>query len=171
MAITTLKGHVSRAMNLYDIDSIWFVVGHGNAWPEGDDNPPVPKNTDELEDPKGYKKVESKFLCRPVKDEEHGEINYRGGSWKIIEKEQAPEEGARWVYLMSNLAYEELPTDIVYRQIGVITGLKPSSGNEQKLVLKPDEVEDAGLLEVLDNREPVYRDIDQREQLSIIMEF
>ena len=171
MAITTLKGHVSRAMNFYNLESIWFIVGHGDEWPEGDDYPPVPKNTDVIADPLGYKKVESKFLCRPVTGDEHGEITYRGASWKIIDKASAPDEGARWVYLMTNLSYEELPTNIVYRQMGVVTGLKPNGDHLEDVALTPDEVEEEGLLEVLDNREPVYRDINQREQLSVIMEF
>ena len=171
MAITTLKGHVAQAINFYNQDSIWFVVGHGNEWPEGDDYPPIPRNTDDIEDPLGYKKVESKFLCRPVSQDEHGEITYRGIEWKIVDKESAPEEGARWVYLMTNLAYEELPTNIVYRQMGVITGLKPTSESGDDTSLTPDQVEDEGLLVVLDNREPVYRDINQREQLSVVMEF
>lgn len=171
MAITTLKGHVSRAIHFYDIESIWFVVGHGEPWPEGDDYPPVPRNIDEIEGPLGYKKAESKFLCRPAKAEEHGEITYRGTSWKIIDRENAPDEGARWVYVMTNLSYEELATDIVYRQMGVVTDLKPSAGHEDAHVLGPEDVEDSGLLEVLDNREPVYRDINQREQLSVVMEF
>ena len=172
MAITTLKGHVSRAMNFYNMESIWFVVGHGDEWPEGDDYPPVPRNTDSIAEPLGYKKVESKFLCRPVSGpDEHGEITYRGTSWKIIEKDNAPDEGARWVYLMTNIAYDELPTNIVYRQMGVVTGLKPITDKEGEVALQPEDVEEEGLLEVLDNREPVYRDVNQREQLSVIMEF
>lgn len=171
MAITTLKGHVSRAMNFYDIESMWFVVGHKTEWPDGDDYPPVPRNTDEIEGPLAYKKVESRFLCRPATQEEHGEINYRGASWKIIDRGNAPEEGARWVYVMTTLAYEELPTDIVYRQMGLVTNLVPTAGHETDVVLEPEDVDDSGLLEILDNREPVYRDINQREQLSIIVEF
>ena len=170
MAITTLKGHVARAIDFYDKDDIYFVIGHTEAW-DDEENPPVPKNTDEIEDPAGYKKAESKFLCRPARDEEHGEITYRGGSWKIIDREQALEEGARWVYVMSYIAYEEFSTDIVYRQIGLITGLKPTGGKETEPALQPEDVENEGLLEVIDNREPVYRGIDQREQLSIIREF
>ena len=52
MAITLLKGHVSRALDFYNKNSIFFGIGKTTAWADPSDSsisdykPPTPKNTD-----------------------------------------------------------------------------------------------------------------------------
>lgn len=176
MAVTTLKGHISRALDFYNKDSIYFVIGHRNSWNKAtdapsasgtvdDNNPPAPKDTDTISDVIGYQKVNSKFL---VKKDDSGTIVYKGQKWKIVTKEEALTQGAKWVYLTTYIEYNNLPVNLSYRQIGICTGVIPSKVKDSLL---PSEVTNPGLLEVLDNRTPIYRDTDQRERLSIIIEF
>lgn len=57
MAVITLKGHVSRALDFYNKPDIY--MGIGKTTPREDEyNPPIPATTDELTEPAGYKKVE-----------------------------------------------------------------------------------------------------------------
>lgn len=181
MAICTLQGHVSRAIDFYNKQDVYFCIGKTSPWTVEDlgdrfdssvdyeSNPPIPRNIDTMIDIVGYKKAESAFL---VVQDDSGALEYRGTRWKIVSREEAPREGARWVYLSAYLSYNELPTDIVYRQMGVVSGLEKVEGvSDSKFVLLPEEVESQGLLEVIDNRRPVYRDADIREHLKIIIEF
>lgn len=177
-AVTLLKGHVSRALDFYNKNDLYIGIGKTTEWgdknDQGNEIAPIPVNTDELLEVAGYKKVESKFLVRPAKDDEVNlaEIVYQGKKWKIISYNDALSEGARWVYISTYLSYSDFPIDLVYRQISTFSGLKPKDGVESgKFVLFPEEVESPGIPEMLDNRTPVYREADQREKLSVIIEF
>ena len=172
VAITTLSGHVSRALDFYSKNNIFFSIGRTQPW-ENEQIPPTPINTDTTEDVQGYKLVDSKFLVVPVLEEgKPYEISYRGTRWKIIAEGDAVTLGARWVYIMSFIEYEEFPIDMVYRQIGVYTRLVRAEGVPPgKANLLPSEVLDPGILEVIDNRKPTYRELDQREKLAVVIEF
>lgn len=187
MAVTTLKGHVSRALDFYNKPDIYFGIGKTTPWTEADRTPstpskdisggyiiddykpPVPEVTGELTEVAGYKKAETIFLVVP---DPEGTLTYRNTKWKIVPKEEALDKGARWVFLSTFVAYTELPTEISYRQIGAFTGLKAVKGTPPgKYHLLPEEVEDEGIIEILDNRTPIFREPDQREQLVLIIEF
>ena len=171
MAVTLLAGHVSRALDFYNKSDIYLGLGKTTPWEEGESNPPTPLNTDSLVEIAGYKKVESKFLVIPD-DTGTGELSYQNRRWKIVPYDQAIAKGARWVYISTYIAYNEFPTDLVYRQIGVFTGLKvKSSVTSSSFALTPDQVESQGIPEALDNRTPIYREADQRERLTLIIEF
>jgi hypothetical protein len=181
MAIFTLRGHVSRALDFYNKGDVYFAIGKYNKWDETtvhdydperdyDVDPPIPANTDPFLEPIAYKKVQSKFMVVP--DEENGTLEYRGTKWRIVLPENAADEGARWVYITSIMEYSEMPTDKPYRQVGVYTGLVRAGGVPPELyVLLPEQVEDPGILEILDDRKPVYRDADVKEQIKLVLEF
>ena len=143
MARTMLKGHVSRALDFFNKPDIYFGIGKTTAW-EDEYAPPAPLETDELEEPVGYKKAESKFLVKP---DPEGELVYRNIKWKIISPSEALTEGARWVYLSSSIAYTEFPVSISYRQVAVFTGLtRADEVDAGKYNLLPSEVDDPVLL-------------------------
>lgn len=180
MAILTLQGHVSRALDFFHKDSIYMAIGKSTPWNKEtvkdfdserdyDALPPAPANTDEFLEVIGYKKTEYRAL---VVQDDDGTLEYRGYKWKIVPEDEALEKGARWVYLSTTLTYNELPTDRPYRQVGVYTNTKLAEDTDpNKYNLLPEEVEDAGVLEVLDNRKPVYRDNDVRETIKLVLEF
>lgn len=172
MAVTTIGAHVNRALDFFNKPDTYFAIGKTSAWSGDDMNPPNPDTgSKSLNEVIGYKKVESVFMVRPVLEGETGDINYRDESWKIVPVENALAQDARWVYIKSVIRYDELPLGF-YRQVGVYTGLKRKSGiSSNKYNLLPSEVENAGVLEVIDNRQPSNRQIDQTETLSLVLEF
>lgn len=167
MACVTLQGHVSRAVDFYNKGDIYFGIGRTTEWVD-EKNPPTPGIESVVEELVGFKRVESKYFVVP---DENGEITYKDSRWAIVPAEEAVSRGARWVYLNCFIAFSELPTDISYRQIGVYSGMKISEGYESVYALYPENVVDTGVLEIIDNRKPIYRSADLREQLSIIIEF
>lgn len=181
MAITTLKSHVSRAIDFFNNDSIYFAIAKPTVWTlddlgnrydssvDYDVNPPTPYNTDDLISIIGYKKAEYKSL---VVQDDTGTLEYRGTKWRSVSASEAMDLGARWVYLSTELAYDELPIDNPYRQVGVFTGLTLKAGvNANTYAHEPEDISDQGILQVIDNRKPVYRDTDVREKIKIILEF
>lgn len=181
MAICTLKAHVARAMDFYNHDDIYFAIGKSSNWSSSDltdfdssrdynVNPPEPKNTDDMKEVIGYKKAEYKSFV--VQDDINGTLDYRNTKWRVVNKEDAATAGARWVYVSTELLYEELPTELPYRCIGVYTGLTLADGvSSSKFNLLPSEVKDAGLLQVIDYRKPIYRNTDVKEKIKLILEF
>lgn len=168
MATTTINGHVARALDFFERNDIYFGIGRPDPWAD-EQFPPAPTiETTDLTTPIGFKKVESVYMVVP---DTEGEIVYRDKRWKIVPANQAIEEGARWVYIDCYLRYDELPLSD-YRQIGVYSRLKPkTSVPPGKYNLLPSEVDDRGILEVLDNRKRVSRQIDQKENLTLVIEF
>lgn len=83
-------------------------------------------------------------------------------------------EGAKYVYVDCYLNYDEFPL-VTYRQIGLCTGVLPNTEDVLKSGAHTldgvNEYSSLGTLEILDNRYPNTRDINQRELLSLIIEF
>jgi len=80
-------------------------------------------------------------------------------------------EGSNLVYVQGLISYDELPLQS-FRQVGVVTDLTPIEAVlvGQKALL-PEEVINDGILEIVENRTAVNRAIDQRENISLIIEF
>ncbi|WCS68734.1 hypothetical protein Goe19_00930 [Bacillus phage vB_BsuM-Goe19] len=168
MAITTIGAHVSRALDFFGKQDIYFAIGRTSPW-EDDNNPPSP-NSDmtSLDELIGFKKLDSIQLVVP---DDSGTISYRESNWKPVAKEEAYTKKAKWVYIETTIKYDELPLGF-YRQIGVYTGLVIKKDVDLgKTALLPDDVENAGVLEVVDNRKPSNRLEDQKEKLTMIIEF
>lgn len=167
MAVLTITGHVSRAIDFYNKPDLYFALGHPDPW-ASENSPILPTVSTLLEDPIGYKKVYEKYLVYPAVN---GTINYKSQSWRVVGYDEALRLGAKWVYLSAVIEYDELPLT-TYRQIGIYSGLvKASSVPEGKTNLLPSEVANPGILEIIDNRKPTYRELDRREMISTIIEF
>ena len=169
MATTTNRGHIARALDFFDRTDVYFGLGQTTTpWPD-ELNPPKPDvSTSSLAEPLGYKKVESKYM---VVQDPNGTIVYRDSKWKIVPRDQAVALGSKWVYLESFIRYDELPLQS-YRSIAVVSRLVPNDdipSNQATLI--PSQVKDPGIVEVIDYRRVVNRQIDQKEQLSLILEF
>ena len=169
MAISTEYSHVQRALEFFNKNSIYFAIGKSSPWAD-DNSPPAPDPNDTtLQELIGYKKVETIHMVVP--DEQNGTILYRDVKWRIVSPDQAFQEKAKWVYIETYIRYDELPLGY-YRQVGVFTGLQPASGVPAgKFNLLPEEVENPGVLEIIDNRGPSNRLPDQKEKLSLVIEF
>ena len=159
--------HVNRAIEFYKKDKIYFALAKESEWETSD--PPSPDYNDSLEDPWGWKRVATKYLVVP--DEDYGTILYQNRKFRIVTEAQARQDGARWVYCMSYINYDELPFK-TYHQLGLVTNLTVKEGiPDGTYALVPSQVESQGDLEILNNRRGVGREPDMREQIAIIIEF
>lgn len=169
MAITTNMGHVSRALDFFNHPDIFFGISRTAPWAD-ELTPPAPDPaTLSLDGAIGFKAIENKYLVVP--DPTNGTITYRDSKWSIIDPATAIANNCRWVYIEAWLRYDELPI-VQYRQVGVVTRLTRANGvAANKMALLPSEVSNQGMVEILDNRKAVYRQIDQKELLSLVIEF
>lgn len=172
LPVTTIVGHVSRAISFFELSSVYFGLGRTSPW-EGETEPdfsaPLPsieaKNLDELI---GMKKVDVKSLVVP---DDEGTVVYRDQTWRKISTQEAIELGAHWVYIEASILYEELPA-VAYRQIGIFSRVAVKDGvSITKSILLPEDISNVGILEVLDQRKVVTRNEDSRDTFSMIIEF
>lgn len=172
LPVTTIAGHVSRAISFFELSSVYFGLGRTSPW-EGETEPdfsaPLPsveaKNLDELI---GMKRVDVKSLVVP---DDEGTVVYRDQTWRKISAQEAIELGAHWVYIEASILYDELPAT-AYRQIGVFSRVSLKEGvSATKSILLPDDISNVGILEVLDQRKVVTRNEDSRDTFSMIIEF
>lgn len=173
LPITTNMGHVDRALAFYEENDVYFALGKTTPWSDTESNadfvPPTPDPTATgLEELICMKKVSQKVLVMPSED---GTIEYNKTRWKILNKEEAMENQARWVYIKSELYYDEL--DVVgYRQLGIYTRVERRSDvPNTKTLLLPEELKNKGLLIMLNNRHVVTRQPDTRDNYAMVIEF
>lgn len=175
MAISTTRGHVSRAVAFSKEPEIFFGFGRQTPWENkeeegGGEIPDAPSmSATEIEEPIGFKATDRVYLVIP--NPEHGTIAYKDSKWEVVPLKDAYTKNARHVYIECTLRYDEIPL-IDYRQIGILTELERADEVEPgKAALIPSEVKNQGILQILDNRKPTIRQKDQKEQLSLIIEF
>lgn len=172
MAISTTRGHVSRAVAFFKEPEIFFGFGRQTPWSNTDEDGEIPDapsmDSTEIEEPIGFKSTDRVHLVVPS---EEGSIIYKDSRWEIVPLDQAYTKNSRHVYIECTLRYDEIPL-IDYRQIGILTELqRQESVDAGKAALVPSEVANQGILQILDNRKPTIRQKDQKEQLSLIIEF
>ena len=96
------------------------------------------------------------------------DATYLAGSWVhwgVIA------ESCRSCLVGTWIRYDELPL-FPYRVIGVFNRLQKASGvPSNSTVLLPNQVQEPGIMECVQYRRPFSRNIDQREYLSVIIEF
>lgn len=171
LPVTTYLGHTDRALSFIASDSIYFALGKYSPWDEKEDEkgyipPAVDLEAEEVEELICMKRVRQKLMVVP---DEAGEIEYDGGSWKVITNEEAIRLKSRWVYITMTMKYAEIdPTQ--YRQVALYNHVIPKEGITKELLL-PEEIEDTGLLIALNNRGVITRQPDTRDIYSMIIEF
>ena len=177
LPVTTVMGHVSRAISFCELPGIYFAIGRTTPWPgeleaaelHTDYTVPLPPiEATGLDELIGMKRVSTKSLVVPDAD---GTIIYRDNVWRRITPEEAIRRQAHWVYIEASIYYDELP-DTNYREIGVFTRVRLKEGvPELKQVILPEEIEDTGVLEILDYRKVVTRNEDTKDTFSMIIQF
>lgn len=162
--------HCSRALALANSKNMFFAIGREEPWDNEDVEgfvPPAPDiNAETLDGIIGMKKADRVVMVIP---DEEGEIEYATIKFKTISNEEAFKLKARWVLIETKIHFEDLPPK-PYRQIGVFSNVTPTEGNEQKQILLPEEIEDVGILEVLNNRKVVTRQSDTNDHYFMIVE-
>lgn len=196
--VATYQSHTGKAINwFFNTNNLMFGIGRSTPWGEkpgesggtvliDEKHPPYPSlDATEVEEIIGYKKINNKYFVVP--DDTSVEPIVDGVKWrKIAVQNPSPDpevakaelialvkqEKARWVYMDCFLD----PTDFVgftYRQIGIYSDLKilPPATNSMT-VFQPEHIQSgSGILEVVQNRSPITRQIDMRELVAVVLEF
>lgn len=86
-------------------------------------------------------------------------------------------EGAKYVYVDCSLRHDKFPI-VTYRQLGLCTDVPPALVSDDDILRSAtyaanqvNEYSSLGVLEVIDNRAPSTRNVDQVEELSLVLEF
>lgn len=169
MSVSTVASHVKRALSFFNDPAIYLGIGKSSAWAD-DNNPPAPDtNATTLLELIGFRKADNVYMV--VQDNTNGTIAYQNTKWSIVTPSNAYTQGAKWVYVSATINYDELPLGY-YRQVGVFSGLQLANGvSGSQLALLPAQVSNVGTLEVIDNRQPSNRQTNQKETLSVVIEF
>lgn len=170
LPMITNAAHCARALSLVEQSNIYFGIGRTTPWENENEPefiPPEPNvEAETLEELVGLKKAERVVMVIPDED---GDIDYGTLKYKTLSKEEALRRKARWVLVETTVRFDEMPA-VSYRQIGVFSRVQPASGYENRLVLNPNEIQDVGILEVLDNRKVTTRQSDTRDTYMMIIE-
>lgn len=169
MAITTISGHVQRAIDFYKNNSNLF-IGAGNQTPWEDEEhipSPLPSIT-ELSEFFGMKRISVKYLVVPS---DSGTIRYSGQNFEVIGLSDAIPRKCRWVYVEASFDYDEIPLKN-YGSLGVFLNptFKPGV-DTTKDAFSVDDIESTGQLLVADYNKQTQRKSFQREINSFILEF
>ena len=174
LPIVTYLGHCSRAISFFELKDVFFAIGRTTEWADDETTNPnfIPPEPDRsatgLDELIGMKLVSKKLLVAP---DEEGTLIWRDNKYKILTTEEAIERQSRWVYIEAEIYFDELP-EVDYRQVGVYTRVtRNPSVSDSKTILLPSEIQNPGLLEILDNRHVVTRLNDTKELYSLIIEF
>lgn len=99
-----------------------------------------------------------------------GAVRFRNDNFRVVDEEDAYDEGAVMVFVQARFPYDQVPL-LPYAQIGVLSGIVPKTGYEARTYLVFSEVEEFGILEFLDNRKLTPREIDSAQLISLVIEF
>lgn len=196
--VATYASHVGKAINFFfNTKNIMFAIGRSTPWGELPDeqisnslideqHPPYPSlDATVVDEIIGYKRYNNMYFVIP--DETSPEPIVDGVHWRKIALTNPPTDEAaakaalidevkmqkaRWIYLDFQLD----PNDFVgftYRQIGLYSDLVivPPATNAMKTYYPGDIQTGSGILEVVQNRSPITRQIDQRELVAVVLEF
>lgn len=171
LPIITNTAHCARALAFAESKDIFFAIGKQDPWGSNENDtdfiPPEPDvNATNLDGLIGMKRAERVSLVIP---DESGEFEYQKIKFKTLTNEEAFKRKARWVLIETTIFYDELPP-LPYRQIGVFSRVKPVAGKELSNVLLPEDIEDVGILEVLNNRKAVTRQSDTKDTYFMVIE-
>lgn len=167
MSLITLNGRTKRALD-FSQKVLYMGIGRTTAWTDEQNPPAVTEDMTAIEELNFISKINTiKF----VKPDAAGEIEYRDSRWTEILEADIYTQDVVNIYLEVLLDYDNYPL-ITYRQIGLLEG--PTDGTDTICVndkYLQTELTQEGLLHYIDNRTPTVRDINQKEKLSIILEF
>lgn len=196
--IATYKSHVSRALQFYfNTTNLMFAIGRSSAWGSkdgeystttlvDDKHPPYPSlDAEDIDEIIGYKRYANMYFVIP--DSTSSSPIVDGVHWRKIALDsisgnddednaaltaKVKSYNSRWIYLDTELE----PSDflgVTYRQVGLYSGLSLASGvsSAANTYAASSIVTGSGILECIQNRSPVTRQMDQQELIAVVLEF
>jgi hypothetical protein len=136
IGVTTIGGHVARALDFASRNDVWVTLGKRDPWlsgtdplnnnaPVDDQHPPLPDPLTTfatLLDPRVAKKA---VLQLVVPDDINGGITAYAKKWRPVTPAEAQQVGGRWVYVYASFDYNEAP--IKYADSYVISAVSAGS--------------------------------------------
>lgn len=169
MAVTSYAGRARRALLHKDNSVYWVAVGRTTQWPD-DENPPDPTPGDsDIDEPIIFVKPTTVSLCKTVESGE--DITHLGQKYAFVADENAIDEGARFLYLLTRLDPTSGQPYDNFRQTAVFTNVVPASGHGTDSWLEPNDVDDSGLMEYLANDIVTTMASTRLEVIEIMIEF
>lgn len=161
IGVTTYGGRVKKALAMKNGDQLWMAIGRTTPWANETSPPsPTPGSTD-IEEAICFVQPSQVSLCKEVDETTYNGLpsdqraTIAGLFFEFVADVDAYTENARFLYIRGifdpSLGH---PVD-VFRQVGVFSGLIPAAGYEAATYLSPDNVDDRGLLEYIENGEYV----------------
>jgi hypothetical protein len=119
IGVTTVGGHIARAIDFSTRDDVWVTLGKRNAWTGNDPlrvgNPPVSDSFPPLPNPLTLRAsmdeplVAKKAILQLVVPDAAGGLTAYGQKWRPVDAIEAMAVGCRWVYLETSFDYNEAP--------------------------------------------------------------
>ena len=167
-----------------DLAYRFIAIGRTTAWPDGEHNPPYPdEKQTEIEELIGLQRIDSyqfaKVIENPTTLQKKTGVYYKGLYYSVTDDQNlALQEGYTSIMCKVTLdrdTYEAIPANVTYRQVGLYIdvnatpeeieyGITPQAWNNKTEA-------DRGTLEVIDNRNPISRNVDQQEEIFILLDF
>lgn len=160
MAILTKSGRAAMAKAVAD-QPVFM------CWGKGDENWPSPPpdesiNASELIDVVGYRKATLISYCEP---DPNGEIVIPSGTFTLSQ------ENTHHLYLRFVFDFEDGLSETI-REVGILIGTEPKPGLPPgQYYFTPDQVETAGMLLLVEHREPILREMGVRETFEFVVTF
>jgi len=169
MAVIPYTARARTALLHKTYSTYWVAVGKTTAW---DDElaPPSPEaGLTDIEEHIVFVKAELVSLCRFVNSQE--DVMIRGRRYRYVEDSNALTELGRFIYIKARFDPSIGQPYGIFRQMGVFSNLVPAAGHTDDLWLDPDDVEDTGVLEYVENTAPIVMSLEREEIVQVIFEF
>lgn len=121
---------------------LWIGVGKTTPW-EDEDNPPAESlDATTITDIQGLKKVD---IVQFVVEDPTGEVIFKNKRYRRVDDTGIYLNDARWLYVGAWLIFDEFPV-VDFRQTALFTDVIPTSGNENREILLPSQVQSYGVM-------------------------
>ena len=181
----TLKSRQRRMQDFMSSDLAYrfIAIGRTSPW-EDENNPPVPDETmTEVTELIGLQRIDSykyaKVIPNPTTLQKRTGVYYKGLYYSVTQDADiALSEGYTSVMCEVTLdrdTIDSIPVDITFRQVGLYVGVQATPDEIRYGITRAEWdaklAADKGTLEVVDNRQPMSRAIDQIENILILLDF
>ena len=183
--VVTLKSRQRRMLDWMSTDLAYRFIGIGGQTPWPDDaNPPIPdERQEEVTELIGLQRVDSykfaKVIPNPTTLQKRTGVYYKGLYYSVTQDVNiALDEGYTSVMVQITLdrdTVDAIPVGVTFRQVGLYIDVNATADEikygitREQWLNKP--IEDRGTLELIDNRSPITRALDQQEQVYILIDF
>jgi len=175
MAIQTITGHITQAINFSQQSSLYFELAKQTDWSDPSSPDSEVSSTTDLPDSQAFVSVVNKFLVydngvTTKQEDTDTYIIYKGHQWNIATTENAVANKAYYVVLIGNLSVGVLPS-FKYTQIGIRQGTVLASNVASQDYAKASDVTTKGSLLYYENRQlETYTDA-TRKNIKYMIKF